>query len=43
MMFLITGGEFLFSKYNSVLVCQVVTRKILRPLTVSFQFMFEKQ
>ena len=43
MMFLITGGEFLFSKYNSLLVCKVVTRKILRPLTVSFQFRFAKQ
>ena len=42
-MFLITGGGVLFSKYNSLLVCQVVTRKLLRPPTVSFQFMFEKQ
>ena len=30
-----TLGVLLISKYNSLLVCQVVTRKILRPLTVS--------
>ena len=40
-MFLITGGRLIFSKYNSLLACRLVTRKnFLRPPpTVSFQFM----
>ena len=36
MMFLITGGGFLISKYNSLLVCQVVTKKFYAHLRCLF-------